>query len=260
MSIPVMGIPILNRGDLLLRLFESIDYPVDILHIIINHTSSPAEDVESAVHIIQGAVNGGHEFVRQLVFEGGLIKDSDGEIVTHNMGVAGSWNRIIEQHVAYAPYIMLVGNDIMFTPGDLQRFDDYMSTMSPERRDKKGITCGNHGYSCFAILPETINTLGYFDENIYPAYLEDCDYSYRCKLAGLDNSDVQNTHMVHGEAPLWGSSTIHSNNAYLMKNGMTHHLNFKEVGRGASGLRYSHGPAAARQQWRRGALGVSVRA
>jgi GT2 family glycosyltransferase len=119
---------------------------------------------------------------------------------------------------------MLVGNDIQFTPGDLEKFDKYMKSI-PDR-NKKGIACGNQGYSCFAILPHTLNIVGYFDENIYPAYLEDCDYSWRCKLAGLDNSDVPDTQLVHGEAPSWGSSTIYSNKDFRNKNGYTHGLNF----------------------------------
>ena len=225
--IPVLGIPILNRGDLLKRLFDSIDYPVDTLHIVLNYTANtPSDEVAKAVSEIREAIRDDHPFVKHLVTEGGMLYNSEHKLVSNNMGVAGSWNHIIKAHPE-ASYIILSGNDIQFTPGDLQKFDNFMTALTPEERNKKGITCGNHGYSCFAILPETIKNVGLFDENIYPAYLEDCDYSWRCRLAGVHNNDVQDTHMIHGEAPNWGSSTIYSNADYRNKNGVTHGRNFE---------------------------------
>jgi len=225
--IPVLGVPILNRGDLLLRQFNSIDYPVDCLHIVINYVgNTPDASVTQAVSQIQNEIRNGHPFVKRLTSEGGMLYNADKHLVSNNMGVAGSWNHIIKAHPD-ANYVLLAGNDIQFTPGDLEKFDRFMTALTPEERNKKGITCGNHGYSCFAILPETIKNVGYFDENIYPAYLEDCDYSWRCSLVEVNNNDVQDTHMIHGEAPSWGSSTIHSDNELRQKNGYTHGKNFE---------------------------------
>jgi GT2 family glycosyltransferase len=225
--IPVLGVPILNRGDLLLRLFHSIDYPVDTLHVVINYTGNiPDNSVTEAVTLIRDAINADHPFVKHLTSEGGMLYNSKKRVVSNNLGVAGSWNHLIKSHPE-ASFIMLVGNDIQFSPGDLEKFDTFMSGLTTEQRNTKGITCGNHGYSCFAVLPETITNVGYFDENIYPAYLEDCDYSWRCKLASVHNNDVPDTHMIHGEAPNWGSSTIYSNNDYRNKNGVTHGRNFE---------------------------------
>lgn len=222
--IPVLGVPILNRGDLLLRLFNSIDYPVERLHIVINYTENvPDTSVTEAVDIIHKAI-GTHPFVSKLTTEGGMLRAKDGRVISNNMGVAGSWNHIIKAH-PQEEYILLVGNDIQFTPGDLEKFDKFMRAI-PDRANK-GITCANQGYSCFAILPETIEKVGYFDENIYPAYLEDCDYSWRCHLAGADCSGVHDVHLIHGEAPNWGSSTIYSNEDYRFKNGHTHGKNFE---------------------------------
>lgn len=223
--IPIIGIPILNRGDLLLRLFDSIDYPVDTVHILVNYTKAlPDPTVITALEHLQKTADR-HPFVKNITVEFGELLDTDKKVISHNMGVAGSWNRIMQTYPE-ASFIMLVGNDIKFTPGDLEKFGTFMSGLTPEERNAKGITCGNQGYSCFAIMPEAVKNIGYFDENIYPAYLEDCDYSWRCKQAGAHNNDVPDTHLIHGEAPSWGSSTIYSNDEYRRKNGHTHGLNF----------------------------------
>jgi GT2 family glycosyltransferase len=75
-------------------------------------------------------------------------------------------------------------------------------------------------------MKDTPEKVGYFDENIYPAYLEDCDYHYRSKLVNTITRSVE-THMVHGEAPNWGSSTIGDKNGALRKsNHITHGKNY----------------------------------
>ena len=39
------------------------------------------------------------------------------------------------------------------------------------------------GFSAFGINRAALERVGYFDENFVPAYCEDADYEYRCKLA-----------------------------------------------------------------------------
>lgn len=221
--IPVLGIPILNRGDLLQRLVDSIDYPVNILHIVVNSVKEEADPgVLQVVKVLEKIPPEQRPFIKNVFWSYGKLYDTNGDRISNNLGVAGSWNSILKHYGA--EYYMLVGNDIQFAPGDLKKFDDYI-TAWPDK-NKKGVICGNHGFSCFALLAETITQVGYFDENIYPAYLEDCDYKWRCILADLDNEDVPDTHMIHGEAPSWGSSTIYSNKDFREKNGYTHSINF----------------------------------
>lgn len=40
-------------------------------------------------------------------------------------------------------------------------------------------------FSCFMLKKSTVDKIGYFDPNFYPAYFEDNDYHHRLKIAGL---------------------------------------------------------------------------
>ena len=221
--IPVLGIPILNRGDLLLRLFNSIDYPVHTLHIIANTTTNTLDDsVDAAIKEMRAAVKQGH-LVKHCIIENGALYTPDWQLITRNMGVSGSWNKILINY-ADQDYVLIVGSDVLFTAGDLEKFDTYIRAITD--RTNVGVIVGNQSYNCFGLLPETVKQVGYFDENIYPAYLEDCDYEWRSHQVGLSYQEVPDTHLIHGEAPSWGSSTIGSNPTYSVKNGTTHGQNF----------------------------------
>lgn len=182
--IPVIGIPVLNRGDLLMRCIRSIDYPFEKLVIINN-----GDDAGVAAVIDQLRYNG--------------MPGLDVVKAPYNLGVAASWNYIV-QHFP-AEYWLLVGNDIAFTPGDLKKIDEFV------RAHPEYVMCpANWGHSLFALRQACFDGAGYFDESFWPAYSEDQDHCYRIKLAGLQWADVPNVHAVHGEPPLWGSSTVWS--------------------------------------------------
>ena len=42
------------------------------------------------------------------------------------------------------------------------------------------------GFSVFALTADVIEKVGWFDENYAPAYFEDNDFDYRCRLAGVN--------------------------------------------------------------------------
>jgi GT2 family glycosyltransferase len=197
-SIPVFGVLVLNRGDLLLRLFESIDVPVDKYVI----------------------VNNGHDTSVEKALE--IIKDKYKNVRTHNSpkntGVSGGWNWIQANHEA--PWYFIAGNDVMFTPGDLEKMVSFIST--GDNQFKYGMAFGNQGHNAFIWTQRAIKVAGTFDENFYPAYLEDCDYMHRMKLTGTPAMDVQGCNILHGEAPTWGSMTIYSNPRFHELNGITH--------------------------------------
>ena len=187
-SIPLIAVPVLNRGDLLRRLVHSIDKPVSCL-LIINNGRDP------------GVAEALDEWQRnRLEFVGEL------RIVTPrcNLGVAASWNLAIRQLLMDGlPYMIVVGSDICFMPGDLEIFHrSYDPSIA--------IKCGNHGYSLFSLTAKAIDVVGFFDENFYPAYLEDCDYQYRLKLAGLESINLVEIRATHGDSHLTGSCTIQS--------------------------------------------------
>ncbi len=128
----------------------------------------------------------------------GLGERSNVRVHMHreNRGLSRSWNEgMKELYEAGARRVLVVNDDLHFVPGGLERFmrfaDDAgdfglaftaglelsASPYAGEVRDQDFACC---------IIPETtISRIGYFDENITPAYYEDLDYHRRCALAGL---------------------------------------------------------------------------
>lgn len=207
-SIPVLGIPFYNRPDLLARCLDSIDYPVDKVVIV---DQGPASMT-------------GWLRPRPLLKRVELIRHP-------NAGVAGAWNELIK--LFPARYWMLVNNDIAFALGDLCKLAgrvEYDRYFRPDQRP--GVYYGNHAASWFAITDACIRTVGLFDENIYPAYLEDCDYAYRMKLLGVAAETLPEVAAIHGDGvdaadTTQGSRTIHSDPELRRKNGVTHGRNFE---------------------------------
>lgn len=153
--IPVLGIPVLNRPDLLQRCLASIDVDVDRLVLIDNGgvTDDLPEQYWPAV-----------------------------TIPPSNLGVAASWNFIIRTTPA-APWWCLVNADVEFAPGDLARLADVMA--DPSAR----VACLVE-FGAFGINAACVDRVGWVDESFVPIYCEDIDYRYRCRLAGVPVVDV----------------------------------------------------------------------
>ncbi|EKG02525.1 beta galactofuranosyl glycosyltransferase, putative, partial [Trypanosoma cruzi] len=88
----------------------------------------------------------------------------------------------------------------------------YASLKEREKAFSKhyGHFCAYYKSSCFASVMLTrlaISTVGYFDENFYPAYVEDVDYSLRLRLLGFQERNVLYGKFVHR-----GSSNIRFSN------------------------------------------------
>lgn len=145
-----------------------------------------------------------------------------------NRGLSRSWNDGIE--VAYgtgADVVVISNDDVEFVNNGLT----ILAEAAVEHRECHIVTCGgfhtdsgevieSHGYSCFAINPIAIEKIGYFDENFFPIYLEDCDYAYRAKLAGLEEYGLGGNLIVHG-----GSMSINSNRELFEQNLVTQTTN-----------------------------------
>jgi len=181
--IPVLGCPVLNRGDLLARMLRSIDYPVGQIVIINN-----GDDAGVAATIDQ------FQMIGELPIT--VLKPQC------NLGCARSWNEIMR---VSGEYWLLIGNDIELAAGDLAKIDAFV------RAHPDYVTCpANWGHSLFAVTQAGLDRIGLFDENFFPAYCEDQDHMYRVKLAGAPWADVPDVRAIHGEPPLWGSTTIFS--------------------------------------------------
>jgi GT2 family glycosyltransferase len=148
-------VPVLNRYDLLQRMLDSVDVPVDHLLIIDNGLGTDTLEI-------------GDKFAK----------------VTHlrmpaNLGVAGSWNLGIKSF-PYAHRWFIVSNDVVFQPGALEK-------LSQARRDEITLTADAPNWQAFALGDEAVTDLGLFDEcGFYPAYFEDNDYIRRAEFAGVN--------------------------------------------------------------------------
>lgn len=150
--IPVLGVPVLNRGDLAERMLGSVDLAVTETLVILNGNAD-----ETRSHLK------GH----QVTFiDPGF-----------NLGVAASWNFVVRARPA-APWWLIVNADIEFGAGDLERLADAMDKPGPR------VAC-LYEFGAFGINAETVDTVGWFDENFHPIYFEDNDYRRRCHLAGV---------------------------------------------------------------------------
>jgi GT2 family glycosyltransferase len=150
-----LTVPVLNRYDLLQRMLDSVDVPVEHLLVIDN-----GEGTDS------------------LTFSDKFAK------VTHlrmpaNMGVGGSWNLGIKSF-PYAHRWFIASNDVVFLPGALER-------LSKAKRDELTLTADAPHFQCFALGDELVSAIGLFDEcGFYPAYFEDNDYMRRVLFAGFN--------------------------------------------------------------------------
>jgi GT2 family glycosyltransferase len=107
---------------------------------------------------------------------------------------------------------IIVNDDIEFHADTIQLLVDDAEGDKAFDGDYKPIyVCGGmdapNAFSLFLTHPKTlIETVGFFNENFYPAYFADNDLAYRMKLLGYELVRVENCNASHGE----GSATIRS--------------------------------------------------
>jgi glycosyltransferase involved in cell wall biosynthesis len=198
--IPVVGIPIVNRLDLLIRCLKSVDHDVGRV-VIVNNGQIPSIGSDLLAH----AICRPNSFIKSIeVYE-----------PKANIGCAGAWNYLLREHARVKGSVMLVNNDIEFSPGDLSKMESAMFS-DPEMC----AVFSNHSFSNFIVTRKGIERFGYFDENFYPAYFEDGDYWRRITLSGATICHPE-TNSVHGEPPHWGSATIKSDPELAKQNDVT---------------------------------------
>jgi GT2 family glycosyltransferase len=146
--IPVLGVPVLNRPDLLYEMLTSIDVPIERVVIVDNGDVVPTI-TDANVRVIRPGAN---------------------------LGVSASWNLILKS-TPRAAWWVFANFDLVFAPGDLARLADHMETVG-------GV--GLLGtFAVFGLTADVVNRVGFFDENFAPAYYEDNDFDYRCRRADV---------------------------------------------------------------------------
>ncbi len=203
--IPLFAVPILNRGDLLLRLVNSIDYPIQKFYIINNGNDASVLDAIEKIKV--GISNN--------------IITCEVYTPEKNLGVATSWNKIMSEN-STLPYWYICANDMMLAnAGELKKLHEYVMA----NHETKSMIYVD-GYSFFCMTQRGLDVIGTFDENIYPAYMEDADHHYRAQLAKADMAhNACDVKMIHGEPPNHGSTTCFSNQRYNLANGKSHSNN-----------------------------------
>jgi GT2 family glycosyltransferase len=175
-------VPVLNRYDLLQRMVSSIDHPLELL-ILDNGDGLKSLQVPPWV-------------------------DARVLHLPTNQGVAGSWNLGIKL-LPFEPVWFFSSADTEYKPGALAN----LAKAKPSE-----ITLCNSfpHWQTFAIGEEVVRQIGLFDENLFPIYFEDNDYTKRAKLAGIQitYADVD----VHHD----NSSTINSDANYARENSRTY--------------------------------------
>jgi len=200
--ITTLGIPVLNRGDFLLRCVKSVDHPVENL-VIINNSEGKNHQVNAACELIE----------KREIPNGSLFDNIKIE-VKKNLGCGPSWNYIFQNNPG--PWL-ITGSDIMFMPGSLALLDDAF-----EKNPDAAMVFGD-GYNVFLMTPQAVEKIGLLDENFFPAYYEDCDHWRRGVLSGAKLIGVPGFKHIHGEIgdPHGGSSTVRSDAELNRKNGIT---------------------------------------
>lgn len=188
-SIPVIGTAVVNGVHWLERMIASIDYPVDELFIVNN--------------------NGREQITQQLEEISNKKYEHIGKItISHmpgNIGCAAAWNLTIKSHIN-APYWIIVNPDIAFTEGFLQNMLEMAEDLEVGMVNASAADHGQGSFECFLIKDWLVQSHGLFDENFYPAYLEDTDYIMRMIAAPVKRA-YMNYPFLHGEVDYYVSGS-----------------------------------------------------
>jgi GT2 family glycosyltransferase len=144
-------VPVLNRYDLLQRMVDSIDIPLELLVL----------DNGDALETLK---------VPNMV-------DARVLHLPTNQGVAGSWNLGIKLY-PFESVWFFSSADTVYKPGTLEK-------MSHAKTDSITLNSEFPYWQTFAIGEEVVRRIGLFDENLYPIYFEDNDYMKRADEAGI---------------------------------------------------------------------------
>ena len=66
-------------------------------------------------------------------------------------------------------------------------------------------------FSCFLIRPEVVERVGYFNEDYWPAFVEDCEYHVRMHRAGIEAVCIDVPFLHHGSATIKNASQAERN-------------------------------------------------
>lgn len=146
--------------------------------------------------------------------------------------VAKAWNTgIAKAGELGCDYVLVVNTDVVFKKSAIDNLvqfavnnPDFMLYTMSEWTDHATLpTAPEHDsfapyphFSAFMVRPSILKTVGEFDENFIPAYLEDNDYAYRIVLNGGKTACCESSRFYH-----YGSRTIKEDSELWVKNTQT---------------------------------------
>lgn len=158
-----IGIPVINRGDLLEACVNSIDEPTDRVVIIANRWDGHYEP--SVERALNNLVKSHPKCIASLE-----IVETGG-----NLGAAGSYNQVL---TILGPCV-IAANDTRFAPGTLLKCGRFVS----ERPDHAIHFL--YAMCVFSVTQVFLDQVGWFEENFWPWGWDDIDVGYRMKKKGL---------------------------------------------------------------------------
>jgi hypothetical protein len=106
-------------------------------------------------------------------------RDPDG----HNLGVARSWN-------IGARAVLDEGQEYLIVCSSVMRFGPLLHTSWLAQMERvwgaRVIECDGHSWHLIAFHRTVLETVGLFDENFYPGYVEGIDYGLRLRMLGWE--------------------------------------------------------------------------
>ena len=171
--VPTLGLD----APLLERLASSIDHPIRYKVAYNNGTT--------------GALEGFRETHPDWIVK---------EPAIGNRGVAGSWNdcaKMFPQEQAW----LLMNDDAYFLPGQLQQMINCYRAYSTSHLIFSNQT---NWFHCYIWTAKAWQEIGTFDENLWPAYLEDRDYMIRVGLAKGEVANAEIDTVPHGKPKCGG--------------------------------------------------------
>jgi len=216
--IPTAGLGVITDPQQFFpRLAKSIDYCIDNFVLVKTESVNLTEGIDNLIH---------SSHIKNLT----IIQREK-----YFFGVSEGWNTILKAF-PNSPWYLVLAYDIELRPHLLElmsrRFWDqsqsHISINSTHNIAENPILLAfssyenadvsQCAYNIFAFTQQVLQDLGYFDENLFPAFWEDTDWQYRFdRYYGWNNSrsqvyyDIKNWHGIHG-------STKHmTGTAYLEK-------------------------------------------
>jgi GT2 family glycosyltransferase len=122
-----------------------------------------------------------------------------------NRGLARSWNECLRSSADERNDLFLLLNDDLHFRDD--GFDQFVDFAEGRQHDNALVFVTGfeprtnltrpQGFACCAIAPQAVASIGYLDENFFPAYCEDIDYMRRITLAGLQMATDERVLVEH---------------------------------------------------------------